>query len=78
MLTKAAIRKDDNGDAGYSLRDFTHSLRFLALNLLSKMASVPLFSMLDPALKTLILRCTIAHLDDFRPEGLLLLPFVSR
>jgi hypothetical protein len=77
MLTKAAIRKDDNGDAGYSLRDFTHSLRFLALNLLSKMASVPLFSMLDPALKTLILRCTIAHLDDFRPEGLLLLPFVS-
>ncbi len=69
VLTKAVIRKDDNGDQGYTLRDFTHSLRLLALGLLSKVAASSAFPMLRPELKILTLKCVISHLDDFRPEG---------
>jgi hypothetical protein len=77
MLTKAAIRKDDNGDQGYTFRDFTHSLRSLALSLLSKVASAALFAMLRPELKTLIVQCVISHLDDFRPEGCFFFKFIT-
>jgi hypothetical protein len=69
VLSKAAIRKDDNGEQGYSLRDFTHSLRFLALELLSKLVSSAAFYALHPDFKKMILLRTILHLDDFQPEG---------
>jgi hypothetical protein len=68
LLTKAAIRKDDS-EGGYSLRDFTHSLRSIALDLASKLASANLFPQLDAQLQEHIVQRIISHLDDFRPEG---------
>jgi hypothetical protein len=70
LMVKAAIRKDDSIDGqGYTLRDFTYSLRSLALNLLSKLLSAEVFHKQHPGLMKLILQCTVSHLDDFRPEG---------
>jgi len=68
VLVKACIRQDVN-DGGYTLRDFTHSLRFLALDLLSKVASAAFFRELDQDLQKNIIQSIISHLDDFRPEG---------
>ena len=68
VLVKACIRQDVN-EGGYTLRDFTHSLRSLALDLLSKVASAALFQELNPELQKNILQSIISHLDDFRPEG---------
>ena len=68
VLVKACIRQDVN-DGGYTLRDFTHSLRSLALDLLSKVASAALFRQLNQDLQKNIIQSIISHLDDFRPEG---------
>ena len=70
LLVKAAIRKDDSMDGqGYTLRDFTYSLRSLALDLLLKLLTAEVFHKQYPDLMKLILQCTVSHLDDFRPEG---------
>jgi hypothetical protein len=69
VLVKAAIRRDDS-DQGYNLRDFTHSLRSLALDLMSKLASAAQFRLLSEELQKITIQCIILHMDDLRPEGM--------
>lgn len=68
VLVKAAIRRDDS-DSGYNLRDFTFSLRLLALDLMSKLASAAQFRLLSEELQKSCIQCIILHMDDLRPEG---------
>lgn len=68
VLVKAAIRRDDS-DSGYNLRDFTFSLRLLALDLMSKLASAAQFRLLSEDLQKSCIQCIILHMDDLRPEG---------